>query len=95
MEIKNEEKFSSFTESIKQLDKQGFELMSDIKLLFDEISKKIAMTSTTICQNPHTPSYQLETAEYHMVVYGIKMKPKIGQKRVSKTPENHSVNSQR
>ena len=39
MEIKNEEKFSSFTESIKQLDKQGFELMSDIKLLFDEISK--------------------------------------------------------
>lgn len=28
MEIKNEEKFSSFTESIKQLDKQGFELMS-------------------------------------------------------------------
>lgn len=38
MEIKNEDKFSSFTESIKQLDKQGFELMSDIKLLSDELS---------------------------------------------------------
>jgi len=38
MELKNEDKFSSFTESLKQLDKQGFELMSDIKLLSDELS---------------------------------------------------------
>lgn len=39
LELKNEEKFSSFTESIKQLDKQDFELSSDIKLLFDEIKR--------------------------------------------------------
>lgn len=39
MEIKNEEKFSDFSKSIEQLDKQDLNLSNDIDLLYKEISK--------------------------------------------------------
>lgn len=39
MEIKNEEKFSDFSKSIEQLDKQDIELSNDIDLLYKELSK--------------------------------------------------------
>jgi len=39
MEVKNEEKFSDFSKSIEQLDKQDIELSNDIVLLYKELSK--------------------------------------------------------
>ena len=39
MEIKNEEKFSDFSKSIEQLDKQDLNLSNDIDLVYKELSK--------------------------------------------------------
>ena len=53
------------------------------------------MTAPIIGTTLHSPPYQCWTIEYHRVVSGRKIKPKIGQRMFGNTPVNQLVKSQR
>ncbi len=65
------------------------------RLFHDPISEKIAAINTSVRHQFQSPKNQLLTALYQSRVIGKKMKPRIGQMRVSNTPKNQLFQSHR